>query len=165
MLRSSWFIGLLAAAVFSVSVAGAKDAGSWTGKWVLDRSASAPPDAPQGLEQRIRQNGSNYIIESRFKEPVNGIAPLLYLGIMTTSLQLNGSGGDAQNQIGPFAQRSKTTVDGNRMVTDWTAEVNGDQVTGQWVRTLASDGRRMTLDIKESSKGQSKQATLTFVRK
>jgi hypothetical protein len=136
------------------------------GKWVLDKKTPKAPQCPDDLRQDIRQQGSEITIQSRFKEPENGLAPLLYLGIMTSSLRLTTDGQDAPNQIGPFQQVSKTTLDGNKMETDWTATVNGDEVKGHWTRTLADDGKHMTLAIKESStKGQGGEATLQFVRK
>jgi hypothetical protein len=136
------------------------------GKWVLDKKSSKAPQTPEDLRQDIRQQGSEIIIQSRFKEPANGIAPLLFLGIMTSTLRLTTDGQDAQNQIGPFQQASKTTLDGRKMETDWTAMVNGDEVKGHWTRTLSEDGKRMTLEIKESStKGQGGEATVQFVRK
>ena len=136
------------------------------GKWVLDKKSDKTTKTPEDLRQDIRQQGSEITIQSRFKEPANGIAPLLFLGIMTSSLRLTTDGHDTQNQIGPFQQVSKTTVEGNKMETDWTATVNGEEVKGHWVRTLSDDGKHMTLDIKESStKGQGGEATIQFVRK
>jgi hypothetical protein len=143
----------------------AKDEG-FAGRWVLDKTNPRPGDAPNNLETRIKQNGSGYTIESTFKEPENGIVPLLYLGVMTTNLRLSTDGQVQQNQIGPFQMGSKTTVEGNQMQTEWTAMVKGDQVTGHWTHTLSDDGKHMTLEIKEdSTQGQHAEATLFFVRK
>jgi hypothetical protein len=143
---------------------GAKDEG-FSGKWALDRN-QASADAPGGLETRIKQDGSGITIESTFKEPENGIVPLLYLGVMTTRMHLSLDGHDEQNQIGPFQMASKTTLNGNQMDTVWTAVVKDDQIQGHWTHTLSDDGRRLTLEIKESStQGQNGQATLHFVRK
>ncbi len=150
--------------VVSVIPISAKDEG-FSGRWVLDKS-QASPGAPGNLETRIKQDGSGVTIESTFKEPDNGIVPLLYLGIMTTKMHLSFDGGDQQNQIGPFQMASKTTLNGNQMDTDWTAVVKEDQVQGHWTHKLSDDGRHMTLEIKESStQGQNGEATLHFVRK
>ncbi|MDQ2948662.1 MAG: hypothetical protein M3Y27_22445 [Acidobacteriota bacterium] len=139
---------------------------SFAGKWVLDKKGPRAPQCPDDLRQDIRQRGSEITIQSKFKEPANGIAPLLFLGIMTSSLSLTTDGQTAQNQIGPFQQASKTTVDGRKMETEWNAMVNGDEVKGHWTRTLSEDGKHMTLEIKESStKGQGGDATVQFVRK
>lgn len=145
----------------------AKDSRSgFDGKWVLDKHSSKAPEVPDDLRQEIRIKGSDVTIQSQFKEPANGIAPLLMLGIMVTSLHLTTDGQEIHNQIGPFAQTSKTTLDGNKMETDWNAMVNGDLVQGHWIRTLAEDGKHMTLHVKESStKGQGGETTLQFVRK
>ena len=138
----------------------------FAGKWVLDKKSAKGPQTPEDLRQDIRQQGVDITIQSKFKEPANGIAPLLFLGIMTSSLHLTTDGQTAQNQIGPFQQASKTTLDGRKMETDWNAMVNGDEVKGHWTRTLSDDGKRLTLTIKESStKGQSGEATVEFVRK
>ncbi len=139
------------------------------GKWVLDKkannSATTPP--PDGLQQRIKVHGNSVSIESVFGEPANAVAPLLYLGIMVTDLNLNTDGSESVNQIGPFMQTAKTTLDGNKMDTEWVAKhTSGEVVNGHWTRTLAPDGKHMTLEIKESStQGQSGDATLNFVRK
>lgn len=155
-----------------VSVAAATNAGgdrAFEGKWVLDKHASntssVPP--PGDLRQTIKRKGDGLVIESTFKEPMTAVAPLLYLGIMTTTLQLKADGSDAVNQIGPYMQTSRTTFDGNKMTTEWTAKhTSGDTVNGHWTRTLSDDGKHMTLDIQESStKGQSGTASLHFVKK
>lgn len=161
-------IGLLSLAFLvasiSTSSASAKDEG-FSGRWVLDKS-QASPDAPGNLEIKVKQDGSGVSLESTFKEPDNGIVPLLYLGIMTSKMHLSFDGNAQQNQIGPFQMASKTTLSGNQMETEWTAVVKDDQVQGHWKHTLSEDGRHMTLEIKESStQGQTGQATLHFVRK
>ena len=150
---------------FGVDVVSAKDEG-FSGKWVLDKGSQRPGDAPNNLEQRIKQDHSGVTIESSFKEPANGVVPLLYLGVMTTRLHLSTNGETQQNQIGPFQMGSKTTINGNQMETEWTAMAKNDQVQGHWTHTLSDDGRHLTLEIKESStQGQQAEATLHFVRK
>ena len=151
-----------------VGLASAKDnPDSFSGKWVLDKHSPRPGDAPNGLETKIKQDESGLTIESSFKEPDNGVVPLLYLGVMTNKLHLNTDGQEQQTQIGPFMAVFKSTMDGgNKLMTDWAAKINGDPVEGHWVQTLSDDGKHMTLDIKESSThGQHAEATLTFVRK
>lgn len=138
----------------------------FSGKWILDKRSPRPGDAPNRLETRIKQDDSGVTIESTFKEPDNAIVPLLYLGVMTTKLHLGTDGREEQNRIGPFQIGSKTTIKGNQMLTDWTAEVKGDQVQGHWTHTLSDNGKRMTLEIKENStQGRNAEATLYFVRK
>ncbi|MGH9614562.1 MAG: hypothetical protein ACRD4P_15940 [Bryobacteraceae bacterium] len=136
------------------------------GKWVIDKQSPSAhdPDFPIGLTQRIKHNGSGFTIESQFPEPKSGVVPLLYLGIMATRLSLSADGSQSQNQIGPFQQAAKTTVDGNSMTTEWVAVVKGDQVQGKWVRTLSDDGKHMTLEVNETSNGQTRQATIIFKR-
>jgi hypothetical protein len=86
---------------------------------------------------------------------------------MMTDLKLNTDGSETINQIGPFMQTSKTTLDGNKMDTEWVAKhTSGEVVNGHWTRTIADDGKHMTLEIKEnSSQGQNGTAVLTFVKK
>jgi hypothetical protein len=139
---------------------------TYAGKWVLDKHAPRPSDAPSNLQTKIKQDGTQLTLESSFNEPSSGVVPLLYLGIMTNKLQLNTDGQEQQTQIGPFMAVFKTTMDGNKMMTDWKAQINGDPVEGHWVHTLSDDGKHMTLDLTESSThGQHSQATLNFVRK
>ncbi len=139
---------------------------SFSGKWVLDKHSPRPGDAPNALETKIKQDNSGFTIESSFKEPDNGVVPLLYLGVMTNKLHLSTDGQEQQSQIGPFMAVFKTTSDGNKLMTEWKAQINGDPVQGHWVHTLADDGKHMTLEIQESSThGQHAEATLNFVRK
>ncbi len=149
------------------ATASAKDnPDSFSGRWVLDKHAPRPGDAPNNLETKIKQDNSGLTIESTFKDPDDGVVPLLYLGVMTNKLHLNTDGQEQQTQIGPFMAVFKTTMDGNKLLTDWKAEIKGDTVEGHWVHTLSSDGKHMTLDIKESSThDQHAEATLSFVRK
>jgi len=149
------------------SPASAKDSPqTYSGKWVLDKHSPRPGDAPHSLETKIKQDNSGLIIESTFNEPDNGVVPMLYLGVMTNKLRLTTDGQERQSQIGPFMAVFKTTLDGNKLTTEWKAQINGDPVEGHWVHTLSDDGRRMTLDIQESSThGQHAEATLNFVRK
>ena len=155
-------------AVVLTSAAFGSDRG-FEGKWVLDKNAanSATTPPPDSLQQRIKTSGNKVYIESVFKEPANAVAPLLYLGIMMSTMQLGADGSEAVNQVGPFMQTSKTTVDGNKMDTEWVARhTSGEVVSGHWTRTLSDDGKHMTLDIKESStQGQTGTATLNFVKK
>jgi hypothetical protein len=163
-IKQSMFAAALLAAIVVLPI-NAADNSSFSGKWAVDKNARVS-GAPEGLTEVIRQSGNQVTIEARFKEPANGIAPLLYLGVMATKVTLSTDGSEVTNQIGPFTQLSKTTLNGNKMETDWTATVNGDQVKGHWVRTLSDDGKSMTLDIHESStQGQSGVALLRFARK
>jgi len=150
-----------------VGLVGAKDApDSFSGKWILDKHGARPGDAPNNLETKIKQDESGLTFEYSFKEPDNGVVPLLYLGVMTNKLHLNTDGQDQQSQIGPFMAVFRTMLDGNKMTTEWKAQINGDPVEGHWVHTLSDDGKHMTLEITESSThGQHAEATLTFVRK
>jgi len=155
---------LLAFSAASIIPINAKDEG-FSGRWVLDKN-QGQSDAPKSLEARIKQDGNGMTIESTFKEPENGVVPLLYLGVMTTKLHLSTNGETQQNQIGPFQMASKTNLDGNQMTTDWTAEVEGHQLQGHWTHKLDGDGRHMTLEIKETMEQRpDAQATLHFVRK
>jgi hypothetical protein len=153
--------------VTSVGLASAKDSpDSFSGKWVLDKHSPRPGDAPNALETKIKRDNSGVTIESSFKEPDNGVVPLLYLGVMTNKLHLTTDGQEQQSQIGPFMAVFKTASDGNKLTTEWKAQINGDPVEGHWVHTLTDDGKHMTLEIQESSThGQHAEATLNFVRK
>src|SRR5208282_4961951 len=97
-----------------VGLVGAKDnPDSYSGKWVLDKQAPRPGDAPNSLESKIKQDDSGLTIESNFKEPENGVVPLLYLGVMTNKLHLTTDGQEQRSQIGPFMAVFKSTMDGN----------------------------------------------------
>lgn len=167
-MRPVKLITLFVSAFFLISgIATAKDKpDSFAGKWVLDKHAPRPGDAPNALQTKIKEDGSGVTIESTFKEPQNGVVPLLYLAVMTSKLHLNTDGQETHTQIGPFAAVFKTTMDGNKLTTDWKAQINGAPVQGHWVHTLSEDGKHMTLQLEESSNaGQHEEATLNFVRK
>ena len=83
----------------------------------------------------------------------------------SSKVMLSTDGSERQNQVGPFQMAAKTTVDGTTMKTDWTAVIQGKNVNGNWVRTLSDDGKRMTMQIHETTEGQDRQATLQFKRK
>jgi hypothetical protein len=169
VLRLSKSITLLFAMTFCVilgSGSAKESEQGFSGKWVLDKHSPRPGDAPNALETKMSQDNSGITIESKFKEPENGVVPLLYLGIMTNKLRLNTDGQQQQEQIGPFQAAFKSTMDGNKLMTEWVAEIKGDQVHGHWTHTLSDDGKHMTLDLDESSThGQHEAATLHFVRK
>ena len=106
------------------------------------------------------------IIKSKYKEPKNATYPLLWVGIMTYELELTTDGTEKVNQIGPFAHNSKTTIDGNKMTTDFIASNEGGKVEGQWIRTLSSDGKHMTMQVlATASDGRKLDQTLVFKRK
>ncbi len=138
----------------------------FNGKWMIDKSAStADFEIPDNLMQQIKTKGSDMSIQNTWKEPKNGIAPLPLLGIMTTNFTLNLDGKDQINEIGPFKQASKTTRSGNTLVTDYTALVNDENVTGHWVRSLSEDGKQMTLELTQTSGAKNSKGKLVFRKK
>ncbi len=167
MFKSS--LACVAVLTFAIIPLGAKDqATGFDGKWSLDKHAQnvGDPPPPADLKQQIKTQGAQIVVQSQFAEPPSAVAPLLYLGIMTSQMNLSTDGQESQNQVGPYMLVSKTTVNGNTMQTDWKTVFKGDPVEGHWTRTLSDDGKHMTLQIKESSiKGQAGEATLHFARK
>ncbi len=142
-----------------------KDKG-FNGKWVIDKNAStASFEIPDNLIQQIKEKGSEEVIQTTWREPGNGIAPLPLLGIMVTTMTFKLNGEDAINEIGPFKQASKTTLSANQQITEYTALVNGENVTGKWVRSLSPDGKQMTLELTQESGGKNSQGKLVFNRK
>jgi hypothetical protein len=149
-------------------VAGWAKTSGFDGKWELQKDQStATASIPDGLQEQIKQRGSEMVIQSRWHEPPNGITPLLLLGVMVSEVKLNTDGSQTTSQIGPFAAATTTKQDGdNTLKTEWQATVNGQSVTGHWVRTLSSDGKNMTLDIQQQSgDGKTGTAKLVFKRK
>jgi hypothetical protein len=135
----------------------------FTGKWELDKKKTQAQGAPEDLKLEIKENGNKLQIQSKYREPKNAIYPLLWVGIMTYNLELSTDGSPFTNHIGPFTHVSKTKIEGNRMVTDFTAHIEKGNVTGQWVRTVSDDGREMTCQINtKSSDGRQMNQTLVF---
>lgn len=136
------------------------------GKWKVDKSKTKVTGAPEDLETEIKPDGdSGVIIKSKYREPKNAIYPLMWVGIMTYELPLS-IGSEKTNQIGPFMHVSRTTVDGNRMVTDWKATIEKGEVDGQWIRTVSPDGKEMTLQIiSKASDGRHMDQTLVLKKR
>jgi hypothetical protein len=137
------------------------------GKWKLDKDKTQAVGAPQDLECEIKADGANgFVIKSKYREPKNAIYPLMWVGIMTYELPLTIDGSEKMNQIGPFAHVSKSSVNGNKLVTDWKATMENGGVEGQWIRTLSPDGKEMTLQIiSKASDGRNMDQTLVMRRR
>jgi hypothetical protein len=97
---------------------------------------------------------------------------VFWLGVMTDELELQPDGSELTTGIGPYRYVSKTRQEGNKLITDWVAELsNGEvkaegKVEGTWVRTISEDGREMTMEMNgKCSDGRQMQATLVFHRK
>ena len=140
---------------------------SFEGRWAMDKKGSPSGNtAPGNLVQQIKVDGNNVTILSKYDQPKNGIYPLFWVGIMVEKLDLVTNGSDVTNHIGPFLHVSKTTQEGPKMVTDWTANIDPGKVDGQWIRTLSADGREMTLEIHgKASDGRTMDSTVIFHRK
>ena len=159
---------LLTAALTGTLVAAKDQQNGFEGKWVLDngRSAAMAAGGPEDLQTEIKQKGSNIVISSRYKEPQNGVYPIAWVGIMSYELKLAADGSETVNWLGPFQHKSKTTVNGNTMRTEWTAQTEKGNAIGQWIRTLSSDGKEMTLQVlSKISDGRSVDKTLYLKRK
>lgn len=136
------------------------------GKWQMDKKKTQAKGVPEDLQVEIREKGNGILVKSKYQEPKNAVYPLLWVGIMTYELPLSLDGTEQKNQIGPFMHASKTHIDGNKMVTDWTAALENGNVEGQWIRTVSPDGKEMTLQIiDKASDGRKMDQTLVFRRK
>jgi hypothetical protein len=150
----------------SIGTSYAGTASAFTGKWELDKKKTQATGYPEDLRLEIKEDGSKLKIQSKYREPRSNVYPLLWVGIMTYDLELGADGRETTNHIGPFTHVSKTTIDGKKMVTDFTAHIEKGNVTGQWVRTLSPDGREMTCQINtKSSDGRQLNQTLVFKKK
>jgi len=165
--RRACVISILAVVSVGLSFAAKNDERSFEGKWKLDKKRlDQSAKAPAELEQRLRMKGSKLIIESKYEEPESGLYPLHWLGVMTYRFELNTDGSETVNFIGPFRHESKTTIEGNRMTTDWNAGIENGTANGQWVRTLSPDGKEMNLQVKgKASDGRIIDSTLVFFRR
>lgn len=149
----------------------AADATGFAGKWQLDKKQTpATATLPEQLTQEIKQEGDTWVIRSRYREPKNGVYPTAMLGVMTQEVKL---GPDVRNDIGPFQHQSKTRLESNSLITEWTAvnangapsgsAVSSEPLSGKWTRTLSEDGKTMTMQI-EGAPG-STPTSLVFKRK
>jgi len=140
---------------------------NFQGKWVMDKKTSPSATvAPANLVQEIKEDGDKIIIKSQYQQPRNGLYPIFWIGVMTEQIELPKPGYEMTSNIGPYEYKAKTTQDGNKLITDWTATLQPGSVEGQWVRTISDDGRKMTMDIKgKCSDGRIMEATLYFTKK
>jgi hypothetical protein len=163
MLSRRLIVSTLLAGAFALNAA-TTTADSFAGKWQLDKKKTQATGAPDDLQLEMKQDGDGWIIKSKYREPKTAMYPLLWVGIMTYELPLKPT--ETTTQIGPFTHVSKTTVDGNKMTTDWKAAMEKGGVEGQWIRTLSNDGREMTRQIiSKASDGRNMDQTLVFKRK
>jgi hypothetical protein len=162
--RRVLFLSVLTLAVSSSGLL-AEDTG-FGGKWVLDKKKTQAVGAPEDLQIEMKQDGANLKVKSKYREPKSSVYPLLWVGIMTYELDLTTDGTEKVTQIGPFAHNSKTTIDGNKMTTEFVASNDTGKVEGQWIRTLSPDGKEMTLQVlSNASDGRKLDQTLVFRRK
>lgn len=167
MLSRRFLLPALLACCVAAAPAANSSVEPFEGKWKLDTKETKAKGGPEDLEVEIRSNGADgLVVRSKYREPKNAVYPLMWVGIMTTELPLTVGGSETTNQIGPFAHVSRTSVEGNRMVTDWRAALENGQVEGQWIRTVSNDGKQMTLQIiSKASDGRRMDQTLVFRRK
>lgn len=157
--------GLTIAALVSLQAADRASNQVFEGKWSLDKNASGS-GVPGHLVEEIKTNGSELQINSKYDQPQNGIYPLAWLGIMAEKINLGLDGNEVMNQFGPYRHVSKTTISGNTMTTTWTATDPPGTVEGTWIRTVADDGRTMTLQVKgKASDGRTFDSTVHLRRK
>lgn len=146
----------------------AKPKTGFDGKWVVDSKAcQATPPPPDRLTQVIHIHGDDVGVTSTWRESDSGMSPLLYLGLMVSELHLSTDGTPSKVTFGPYTQAARTTLDGSRMTTEWTANSAGSGAAhGEWIRTVSPDGKLMTLKISQTaSDGERRVATLVFHRK
>jgi len=162
--RILFVAALMTVALLSAAVSGPNP---FLGKWELDKHKTHATGFPDDFKVEIKKDGdSGVVIKSQYKEPKSAVYPLLWVGIMTYDLPLSTDGSEKQNQIGPFMHVSRTTLDGNKMTTDWRATIENGSVDGKWIRTLSGDGREMNLQIiAKASDGRNMDQTLVFRRK
>jgi hypothetical protein len=136
------------------------------GKWKVNDKKTHATGVPDDFECQIKPDGDGIKVISKFREPQNMVYPLMWVGIMTSELPLSVDGSEKKTQIGPFAHVSRTTVEGNRMVTDWKAEGENGGAEGQWIRTVSPDGKEMTLQIiSKASDGRTMDQTIVFQKR
>ena len=136
----------------------------FNGTWVLDQHSPRPGNAPNQIQTKISQKGANLTLESVFTEPKDRVLPMLYLGILGTRISLTANGAEQENMVGPYYLLTKTTIEGNQMLTDWIATMFGDELRGHWRHTL-TDPKHLVIEIQEISKQGQRGATLYFTRK
>lgn len=161
---------MILVAALSVS-AKDKDKSGFSGKWTLDKKNSPSGSiAPDNMVENIKQKGNQLVVQSTWQEPKNGVYGLSLIGLTQSEMKLSTDGTEDDYMIGPYHFKSKSTMDGNKLVTTWSAAAdNADQkstMDGTWTRTLSDDGKQMTVQVQgKASDGRNSDATLIFKRK
>jgi hypothetical protein len=163
------FLSVAAVAIFAAGLAPSfakNNEQSFEGKWVMDKKSPSATTAPGHLVQELKMDGNTLVVKSNYDQPKDGVYPLAWLGIMAEKIELGTDGNEVVNHFGPYTHVSKTTIEGNTVTTTWHATDEPGSVEGQWIRTVASDGRTMTLQIKgKASDGRTIDETVQFNRK
>ena len=147
----------------------------FSGRWELDKAKSnLPPVSPDDLVQvidhrdpqlRVTTTSKDWSAEfgGNIQKPI--AVTLFALTIPQWVTTTDGMG--RSETYGPAELKSKTHWEGDRLITVWSLERDGrPEITGEWVRSLAADGRTQTIEIEahDPQRGGKGEARLVFVK-
>ena len=152
---------------------------NFSGRWELDKTRSdLPSPSPDGFVQVIELDDPHLRItttskdwtaaEARAGRLVRKPIAITLFALTIPELSTNTDNQETVQKYGPGQLRSKTRWEGDNLVTDWTLERDGQAAqTGTWVRSLSSDGKTQTLEVKarDPQRGAEGKATLVFVKR
>jgi len=122
----------------------------FSGRWELDQSQSdLPSPAPESLVLVIEQHGSQLKVNATSRDwtASKPIAVTLF-ALLIPEFSTTTDNHETIQPFGPGQIRSQTRWEGDKLVTDWTLERDGQvAVTGRWVRRLSEDGNTQTVEI------------------
>jgi TonB family protein len=172
----------MGATMFSLSVRENSQTGTadrshpdFSGRWELDKAPSnLPPSSPDDLVQVVDHRDPQLSITTTSKDWSTEFGQNIQKPIALTLFTLTipqwittTDGTEKSVKYGPGEFKSKTHWEDDRLVTAWTLERDGKvEIAGEWVRSLAADGRTQTLEVQahDSQRGGKGEAKLVFVK-
>ena len=172
----------MGATMFSLSVrensqtgTGSRSHPDWSGRWELDKTKSTlPPASPADLVDLIDHRDPQLRITTTSKDwsaefGLNIQKPIA-LTLFTLTIPewvATTDGVERSEKYGPAELKSKTHWEGDRLITVWSLERDGrPEITGEWVRSLAADGRTQSLEVEahDPQRGGKGEARLVLVK-
>jgi hypothetical protein len=136
------------AAIGGASAAQPQSKPDFSGRWELDLAKSEAPATPPAMVQNVEYDYPTLRWTTVFKDANAGRMTLPFLMVIADREgEVTASGNEEVVKTGSFERRSRTALEGQRLVTTWTMKTPQDSPEGRWVRSLSADGKTQTVEI------------------
>ena len=147
----------------------------FSGHWNLDKTRSMlPPQSPEDLVQAVDHRDPQLKITTTSKDwsaefglNIQRPIPLTLFALTIPEWVTTTDGIERSEKYGPAELKSKTRWEGDRLITAWSLERDGQvEIAGEWVRSLSADGRTQTVEVKahDPQRGGKGEAKLVFMK-